>query len=185
MYKSMTGVGEFVQAACIIVYVAGLLFAAWSDARTLEISNTVSIAIACAFVPAALLAGLDGAHLLDHGAVALSLLVGGAVLFWRQAFGGADVKLLAATGLWLGWGDVLPFLFIVAVCGGLLAVIVLVASRLSPVQRWLAPFGLPWLERGNGSGQPIPYGVAIAAGGLFMLPRLSAMPSILRDLFTG
>jgi prepilin peptidase CpaA len=64
--------------------------------------------------------------------------------------GGGDVKLLAASALWTGSAALLPFLTATALAGGLLAAVFLVFAR-----------------RG-GRRVALPYGVAIAAGGLLV-----------------
>ncbi len=185
MTPDVVSAGEISQAIFGGMFAAALVYAAWSDVRTLEISNSISLIIAGAFIVAAMLGGLDGAALLHHGSVALAFLIGGALLFGVGIFGGADAKLLAAIGLWLDWNIAGPFLFVVAVCGGVLALVVLVITRLAPLRHAIAPLGLPWTEQANGRGQPIPYGVAIAAGGVFMLPRMATIPDFIRDLITG
>jgi prepilin peptidase CpaA len=67
--------------------------------------------------------------------------------------GGGDVKLLASTSVWAGPALVFPLLMVTALAGGLVAVGVLAARR---------------------RRSPLPYGVAIAAGGLVVAQRLAA-----------
>jgi prepilin peptidase CpaA len=74
----------------------------------------------------------------------------GLVAFQFNVMGGGDVKLIAAVALWLGAGAVLDFLMLTAIAGGGLALVYLVRARSWSVN-----------ER-----QSLPYGVAIAAGGL-------------------
>ena len=170
------GVAGLAQSACVALYGVGLLYAAWTDFRTLEIPNAVSIAIALAFPPAALAAGLDGQTLLGHAALGAVLLACGALLFAIGACGGGDAKLLAASGLWMDWTTVGPFLFMVAMAGGGLALAVLAATRIASVKRRLTARAIPWAETPPQGRQPVPYGVAIAIAGLIMLPRLSTWP---------
>jgi prepilin peptidase CpaA len=84
-------------------------------------------------------------------ALALAVFAVGAALFSVGAFGGGDVKLMAAGTLWLGVGAFWPFLAWTVRSGGLLAlasVVVLAARRRDPLAK----------------RPTLPYGVAIAAG---------------------
>ena len=78
-----------------------LIYAAWSDVRSMTINNWVSIVLAAAFVPAAAASGMSlqqfGSHL---GFAAIALLIG-AVLFYLNVFGGGDAKVIAAASIWL------------------------------------------------------------------------------------
>lgn len=185
MTAEAIGAGQWGQAACVAVYAGSLVYAAWSDGRSLEISNRVPIILATAFVLAALLAGIEFSTFLAHLSLALALLAAGAGLFAIGIFGGADAKLLAAAGLWLEWSAAGPFLFITAMAGGGIALIVLAATRLEPLRRRLADRALPWLRANADGSQPIPYGIAIAAAGLMMLPKLSTLPPLLRDILSS
>ncbi|MBF0334817.1 MAG: pilus assembly protein CpaA, partial [Alphaproteobacteria bacterium] len=86
-----------------------------------------------------------------------------------RALGGGDVKLMAATALWLGLGLALPFVVAVGLFGGALTLILL-TLRHTHIQAFIQSLaGLPpVLER----GAAVPYGVAICAGGLFLAGRL-------------
>jgi prepilin peptidase CpaA len=83
--------------------------------------------------------------------VALAVFGAGAAVFHLNLLGGGDVKLLAAGALWLGAASLWPFLVVTAVAGGVLA---LAYIALSAAGRAEARAGLP-------------YGVAIATGGIF------------------
>jgi prepilin peptidase CpaA len=97
------------------------------------------------------------------------------VALWLRGFiGGGDVKLTAAAALALPPSEVGAFLLAIALAGGVLALLYL---ALSVIVRRPAPgirHGLParllkaetWRMHRRG---PIPYGVAIATGGLFTL----------------
>ncbi len=132
-----------------------LLCAAASDVATRRIPNRLTAALALVGV-ARLAAGLAaGGGWADP---ALDLAAAGAVLalgaagFAAGAIGGGDVKLAAAAALWLGAGAVGTFLAFSALAGGVLAA---------------AYLGLGVLGRRAGRPAPtLPYGVALAAGGL-------------------
>lgn len=96
-------------------------------------------------------AGAPLAGLTADLAASLLLLALGTLAFQARLLGGGDVKLFAAAALWIGVADLLPFLARTALAGGVLAVGVLA-------------WGLA--TRGRGAQGSLPYGVAIALGGI-------------------
>ena len=145
-----------------LVFVIGLLDAAQSDLRQFRIPNRVPLLLLAGFVPAALVAGLDWQDWLIHLGVALAFFVLGALLFARGVWGGGDAKLLPAVALWIGVAGLPRFLVIMALAGGALAVLALLSRRIA-----LGPIGplRAWGQRLAESGH-VPYGVAMAVGGL-------------------
>lgn len=85
-------------------------------------------------------------------ATALVVLGIGAGLFHRGLVGGGDVKLVAASALWLGLWEILPFLVVMALVGGGLALV------------WIARRAL--VSTLSRQASELPYGVAISAGGI-------------------
>jgi len=74
-------------------------------------------------------------------------------LFAMGMMGGGDVKLLGALALWLPWKDMLVLLVVMSLAGGLITLATVIHHRVT--QR---------------AGQPeVPYGVAIALAGLWVL----------------
>jgi prepilin peptidase CpaA len=94
-------------------------------------------------------AGL-GAAALDLAA-ATAVFLAGAVAFRFRLLGGGDVKLIAAAALWLGAAALGPFLLATALAGGALAIGFLLTRH---------------LREGLAAG--LPYGIAIAAGGILV-----------------
>lgn len=161
-------------------YAALVLYGAWSDARALRIPNWVSLALLSLFYPTALVAGIGLEAIAWHtGAGAVVLLVG-FILFALGLFGGGDAKLMAAVALWVGWRDVLVFAFAMVLVGGVLSVlVVLLRKGLGMWPDWL-------VKSAHGLFTPnkaVPYGIAIAAGALIMVPRMDMLPHGLRTLF--
>ncbi|WP_084397507.1 A24 family peptidase [Henriciella aquimarina] len=147
------------------VFVALCVYAALKDLETLTITNGLNAAIAFLFIPAVIVAapgwGLTGAHLAT-GMVAFVISV---FLFVFGVFGGGDAKMIPGVMLWLGPAAVMPFLMVMAVAGGVLALFVILARRLVPATA--APgFAHETMQAGNG----VPYGVAIAAGAIWCAP---------------
>ncbi len=103
--------------AALAVYIFPLVLAGISDFRTLRIPNYLTAALAAAFPLAALAAG-QHVDWLSHIEAGFFVFAGGAVLFAAGFMGGGDVKLLAATALWAGLGQVMPLLAMVAIVGG-------------------------------------------------------------------
>jgi prepilin peptidase CpaA len=90
-------------------------------------------------------------------------------LFAARALGGGDVKLLAAAALWAGPDHFTLFLLTTALAGGVLAMAALLWRRFAPLLAlWRQIAGLDVL-----AARPVlPYGVAIAAGGVAVALRL-------------
>lgn len=131
-----------------------LVVAAVIDVRTFTISNRLNLTVA-------LLAPVYwwAAHLPlwpDIGmqvAVAVGVFALLAVAFYAGMMGGGDVKLAAALALWFSPASTLTFLIYMSIAGGLLTLVVLTIHRVR-----------------KKPGKPeIPYGVAIAVGGLAIL----------------
>ncbi|MDD5587110.1 MAG: prepilin peptidase [Alphaproteobacteria bacterium] len=141
-----------------------LIAAAVSDAMSYRIPNAVSLALLVLF-PVYVITAPSAIAWGQHLFVAVVVLAAGFFMFTRQYIGAGDVKLLGAASLWAGPGLLDLLLFITAIAGGLLAI---------------ATAGVTYYRRRRG-GSPgkaslakerIPYGVAIAIGGLCTLIML-------------
>ncbi|MGD9509897.1 MAG: prepilin peptidase [Geminicoccaceae bacterium] len=156
-----------------------LALAAWSDLRLRRIPNALPAAVAALWLVAAAQGSVE-AVVFGFSVGAALLLAGIAV--WRFGWlGGGDVKLIAALGLWAGPAHLDALLLGTGLAGGGLALASYVSARLleSPVFLYaravsgrLLPAGLPdptvWRERA------LPYGVAVAVGGGWLVHRLLA-----------
>lgn len=147
-----------------------LTVAALHDAATRTIPDWVSALLAAAGVA---LRALDGTVL--PGFVAAGLVFAGCVLAWRRGWlGGGDAKLAPAFALVLPPGQVAAFVLGTALAGGALALLYLlmlrIVSRPAPGRRGglLARCIKAEAWRISRRG-PLPYAVAIAAGGLYVL----------------
>lgn len=164
-------------ALCLALFVALLLLAALEDLRTRRIPNWLVIGVAVVWLPW-LFAGPGNEGWPAASLLALGAFLAGALLFSRGVLGGGDVKLITAVTLWAGLQHLALFTFVMSLTGGLLAVMSLVWQRfgwmvvplLVPLQPTFGPLRPILRDRPAGAGEPdpvsLPYGIAIAAGGL-------------------
>jgi prepilin peptidase CpaA len=157
-----------VASAILMTFAAIMAFAAAMDLLTMRIPNKVSLALAGAFVIAAPLMGLPPGQILMHIAAGALVLAVGIALFAVGGFGGGDAKLLAASALWVGLDQLLLFLTLTAIMGGILAVAILLYRKrpIVAIYRYAPDWAIDLHKPGSG----IPYGIAIAAAGLLVLP---------------
>ncbi len=151
-----------------------LVFAAASDVAKRRIPNTLPTVIAVSFLVAGL-ASPERVDLLGGLWVAAAIMAVGFGVFALGKIGGGDVKLLAAMGLWAGPTGALDFLVVTAFAGGGLAILYLL-PELAHALTWLramverrAPALQSVTIETNAKTHGLPYGVAIAAGGMFLL----------------
>lgn len=131
-----------------------MLAAAISDIRTRTISNGLNGAMALLAVPYWFAAGFslwpDMAIQLGIALIVFAAFVG---LFMVGGMGGGDVKMIGAVALWVPPSLILPMLTVMAIGGGLLSGGMLIHKF--------------WTKRKE--PPEVPYGVAIAAAGLWVL----------------
>ena len=147
--------GPFTEILLITLAVL-LVAAAVIDVRTFTISNWLNAGVA-------LLAPLYwfsiALPLWPDVAVQLALGLGVFILlaaaFYAGMMGGGDVKLAAALALWFSPASTVKFLVLMSLAGGVLTLVVVVVHR---------------VRRREGRPE-IPYGVAIAFGGLAILTQ--------------
>lgn len=167
----MPPLATLLQTGCLIVLALLLVAAAWQDLRALRIGNGLSIAIAAVFgIWAAIGLFADTFTLSSLGfsvACAAGLFLLGAAAFAIGMIGGGDVKLLAAVGLFAGPAQVVDLLLITALAGGVLGIAVLAGAPIG-----LAPGRGEATMRRRLQGK-VPYGPAIAVGGLWVATRLA------------
>jgi prepilin peptidase CpaA len=158
----MSGLGGMAQFALVATLCALLIWAAASDMQRYLIPNRICLSLLVLYPGYAV--GLTPAEIGIAAAIAASVFMVGAGLFSFGIMGGGDVKLLAATSLWAGAAYFPTFLILTAAAGGVLAL------WWGPVLRFFFPT-VALATAANGR-PAIPYGVAIAAGGLFVAVNL-------------
>lgn len=131
-----------------------MVAAAISDIRSRTISNQLNAAMALLAIPFWIVSGLAlwPDVLVQFGAALLVFLIF-AGLFAIGAMGGGDVKMIGAVMLWIPLPLFLPMLMVMAIGGGILSAIMLIHMKLRP----------------SDTPVEVPYGVAIAAAGLWAL----------------
>jgi prepilin peptidase CpaA len=152
-----------------------LIAAAIWDGATMTIPNTLNIALALAFLPFAFAAGMDWHAIGMHALAGLIAFIVGAGLFYARVFGGGDAKLIASVMVWLGPTGAFSFIYYMALFGGVLALVILIARRVVT-----APPSEPvWLARLLSKTEGVPYALAISPGALLALPTSSIFLQIL------
>ena len=154
------------QVVVLALLPALLLVAAGWDLASFTIPNVIPSVLAASFLALALATRMPPAELGWHAlAGAIALLVS-FVLFVRGYIGGGDAKLFTTIVLLLGGHDAFVYTLVSAVFGGVLT-LALLSVRQVPLPRVLL---WPWLLRLHDTKEGVPYGVALAAGALVLLP---------------
>lgn len=179
----------FIIIFCSIVALGFGGAAAWSDFRQLKIPNSYTLYIAAAFVPAFLLSVILSpetsvfaswkSHLIS-GLVIFALTY---LLFHFKLIGGGDSKLLSVYALWVGLAGLMPFLFAMALTGGVLGLATLALRKWKPAKK---PIKGSWVDKAQNGGQDVPYGIAIFIGALTTFWQNGYIqPSTLANLVAG
>jgi prepilin peptidase CpaA len=160
------------QVACLGLLAVLLVGAGAQDLRSMQIANGFSLAIAGLFVVWAV-AALASGRLSPSGlgmavACGVAVFAAGAAAFAVGGLGGGDVKLLAAVSLFAGPPRLLDFFAVTAIAGGVLGLAILAGAPICrPALAHQAGGSLRARLRGG-----LPYGPAIAAGGLWVAASL-------------
>ena len=145
---------EYLHYGLLVGLAIALLFAAFTDMRERKIANWLNAGIALAAPLFWWTNGLalwpDVALQFGVAVAAFAVLTG---LFALRMMGGGDVKLLTALALWIEPSWFLKLLIIMALVGGVLTIVM----------------GGYHIIRRRRERLAIPYGVAIAIGGLWVL----------------
>lgn len=146
--------GGYLHYGLVVALAIALLVAAATDWRRRQIDNWLNLGIALA---APLFWWASGLSLWPGVALQLGVGVAAfavfAALFALKWMGGGDVKLLTALALWIEPEWFLRLLIVMALVGGLLTLVM----------------GAWHIARRNRDRLAIPYGVAIAIAGLWVL----------------
>ncbi len=161
---------------------AGLLVAsARSDWKGMTIPNEYSLGLVALFVFGSLLP-----NVVFTGVSFLPGLIGGAlvflvtlILYVGRAMGGGDTKMAGAVSLLVGIGYIDVFLLVMSFAGGFLAIYALLTRKYGRVILPKNPHPDTWLGQLKQGQNKVPYGLAIATGGVaalfakWLLPHVS------------
>lgn len=148
-----------------LLFSAATLGAGLGDIRTMRIPNQLILVMLAGYL---IFAPLSGAELQDialSAATAAGLFVVTFICFSFGWIGGGDAKFATVVALWLGAGNLAPFLLYTALFGGVLT-LALLQFRLIPLPAVFA--GRNWIARLHASENGVPYGMAIAAAALLV-----------------
>lgn len=160
----------FIGIVCLALSGLALFSAAYNDIKEFRIPNITSLVIASSFFvfAAFFLSPIEIAYHVLIASIVFSLTF---ILYMKNAFGAGDVKLLSALSLWASATMIMPFLFAVSLFGGVFAILVLVSQKRLHTQTHNKNNDkkentlIAWIK----TRQEIPYGVAIAFGGVLVL----------------
>lgn len=158
-----------VAYALLFVFPVAMIMAALSDVRTMTIPNQISIALIAVFLVLAPLTGLPIKEIGLHLAAFALVLAFGIAFFAFGWLGGGDAKLLAAGALWVGFGQLLPFIFYTTLAGAGLIFVILAFRKLVPAVV-VELQGPAWAHRLHDPKGGVPYGVAICTSALWVFP---------------
>ncbi|MEM9599874.1 MAG: prepilin peptidase [Pseudomonadota bacterium] len=157
-----------------LIFAAPLLAAAYTDFWSMKIPNKVSLAMAAGFLVTLPLTWQGLPALGEHLSVGLVFFAAGFAMFAFGWLGGGDAKLMAAISLWFGWGDVMPFVLYTTLFGAALGLFIMLSDFIVPVKLRTSELGMRMFQ----GGKDMPYGLALAAGALFVWPTSSLFMAI-------
>ncbi len=153
------------EIALLMIFPMAMFYSAASDLLTMTISNKVSIVLVVFFVVLSLAIGMEFQTILWHWSLAAIVLLTGFGFFAAGWVGGGDVKLAAASSLWLGWEFTLPYLVFAGFMGGIFTFfLILVRRRLLPLS--LSKY--EWISRLHNKDEGVPYGIALGPAAAFI-----------------
>ncbi|NDE89685.1 MAG: hypothetical protein EB059_00880 [Alphaproteobacteria bacterium] len=157
---------NFFHDGILIIAAITMLIAALSDIKKLIISNRLCLFLVGLF-PFYVLTAPHEVMWVQHVMIAAVVLIIGFAMFAMNFLGGGDVKMLAAVSLWAGPKMIATLLLFTSFAGGILA-LAFAAAALWRARRMMKehienPDEIPWHKI------PVPYGVAIACGGVTSL----------------
>ncbi len=157
-----------------ILFSTMLVLAASSDVARRKIPNWITVAIAVTGLASQWTSGGVRAA---AGGVLAGIVIGALLvpLWLMKGLGGGDLKLGAATALWVGLSRIPHYLFASFLAGGILAVVCYSLSTMEArgsIRANLYALHAPaWRKAAGAPGRTVlvPYGVAFAVGALYAL----------------
>lgn len=145
-----------------------MLCAAFTDWTVRRIPNKLSLCLVALFGAFTLIPGCVE-DVMPHMLVSVGMLLILLPVYAMGKMGGGDVKLLVASGLWMGSDQITEFILYVSFAGAVLAII-LISENLRNIWEWGASrVGLLSVSGAASKATGIPYGVAISFGGIVLI----------------
>jgi prepilin peptidase CpaA len=145
----------------IAVVLAVTVLGSISDIRSLRLPNTYALIIIGCFIPAWLAHPQAFAPLWQHLTAMAAMFAVTYGMFAAGIMGGGDAKFGTALALWTGLKGLVPFIFVMALVGGVLGVM---ALGLRNKKIFANPKPGSWIEQTQSGVSAVPYGVAISLG---------------------
>lgn len=164
----MLELGFFATIGAVSLFVGAMIFAAVMDVLTMKVSDRLVILLLAGFVILAPLSGWSLEEMAWSVAAATMVFFASVAFFALGWVGGGDGKLATVIALWMGAQNVLPFITMTALLGGVCA-LGLLLFRVLPLPRSWAQ--RPWIARLRASETGVPYAVAIGFAALIVLPE--------------
>lgn len=165
--------------------IALMIVAAIGDVKRLIIPNKLCLAVALLALPYIGLLIWSGGPALtvlaSHFGIALVIFIVGLGFFSLGIMGGGDVKLTTALALWAGTASIIPVLLVISIAGGVVGIATFLHRRKSKYRNASktaddsAENGMPDVPDDIAKARDklhVPYGVAIAIGGIFFSGQL-------------
>ena len=148
------------------VFALPLLLAAYTDYASMRIPNWVCSAMMAGFFLTLPFTWGGFAWFAEHLAVGGVFFAFGLAVWSLGLLGGGDAKLMAATGLWFGWADTLPYILYTSLFGAVIGLALLFSPKILPQAVLSSTVGTRLFQ----GGKDMPYALALAGGALFVWP---------------
>jgi prepilin peptidase CpaA len=159
-----------IEVMLLAVLAILLCVAALGDVRSYRIPNTLNLAISALAIPYCLINFYQGSLAIWPQIILItSIFAIMATLMMVNILGGGDAKLFLALAFWLPPQRYLDMILYTALAGGLMCVIILLKQSSNT---GISATGVDGETTATKRKQRIPYGVAIAAGGLIPVSQL-------------
>lgn len=152
----------------LTIFPAAMIVAGVCDLFTMTISNKISLGLIIGFLVLAVFSGMDIESIAMHLLAGLAMLAISFALYAKGWIGGGDAKLFAATAIWMGWPNLLEYTVITSLFGGGLTIALLTLRNIPMPSILVKQY---WFNRLHTLENGIPYGLALAAGGIHIYPH--------------
>lgn len=171
----MLELGFFSTITAVSLFAGAMLLAAVMDILTMKVSDRLVTLLLVSFAILAPLSGWSPEEMAWSVAAAMMVFFASVAFFALGWVGGGDGKLATVITLWLGAQNVLPFITMTALLGGVCALGLLLFRMLPLPPSWRER---PWIARLHGPETGIPYAVAIGLAALIVLPKTPWMGAL-------